>query len=65
MRDSRKSRLTEIIMITVIGAIVSFLNTLWLRDSMVKEVERIAKENETNILKKSNVINISDKLNSR
>jgi len=49
----RRQRLTEIILITVIGAIVSILNTLWLRSSLLKEIEKIAKINELNILRKS------------
>ncbi len=49
----RRQRLTEIILITVIGAIVSILNTLWLISSLLKEIEKIAKENELNILRKS------------
>ena len=53
MFNQRKQRLTEVIVITVIGAIVSFINTLWLRSSLVKEIERIAKTNELNILRQS------------
>jgi len=49
----RRQRLTEIILITVIGAIVSILNTLWLRSSLLKEIEKIAKINELNILRKT------------
>lgn len=49
----RRQRLTEIILITVIGAIVSILNTLWLRSSLLKEIKKIAKINELNILRKS------------
>ncbi|MED4057563.1 hypothetical protein P4654_26015 [Niallia taxi] len=49
----RRQRLSEIILITVIGAIVSILNTLWLRFSLLKEIEKIAKINELNILRKS------------
>jgi len=49
----RRQRLTEIILITVIGAIVSILYTLWLRSSLLKEIEKIAKINVLNILRKS------------
>jgi len=49
----RRQRLTEIILITVIGAIVSILNTLLLRFSLLKEIEKIAKINELDILRKS------------
>lgn len=62
MFNQRKQRLTEVIVITVIGAIVSFINTLWLRSSLIKEIERIAKTNERNILRESDkVINIATK----
>lgn len=61
----RRQRLTEIILITVIGAIVSILNTLWLRSSLLKEIEKIAKINELNILRKSGkVTDISTKLSN-
>lgn len=46
MWETKSNRLMEIVVIVVIGAIVSVLNTLWLRDSLIKEVERIAKTNE-------------------
>ena len=49
----RRQRQTEIILITVIGALVSILNTIWLRSSLLKEIEKIAKINELNILRKS------------
>lgn len=52
MFNQRKQRITEIVIITVIGAIVSILNTLWLRSSLIMEIERIAKTNEMNILRK-------------
>jgi Mn2+/Fe2+ NRAMP family transporter len=62
MFNQRKQRLTEVIIITVIGAIVSVLNTLWLRSSLIKEIERIAKDNEKNILRESSkVTNIATK----
>lgn len=49
----RRQRLTEVILITVIGAIVSIINTLWLRSSLLTGIQKIAKENEINILRKS------------
>jgi len=54
----RRQRLTEIILITVIGAIVSILNTLWLRSSLLKKIEKIAKINELNILRKSGKVKV-------
>lgn len=53
MFSQRKQRLSEVIMIMVIGAIVSIVNTLWLRMSLLQEIERIAKTKEMNILRKS------------
>lgn len=62
MFNQNRNRLTEIVIITAIGAIVSILNTLWLRSSMIMEIERIAKINEMNILRKSGkVTNIAIK----
>jgi hypothetical protein len=63
MWEKKSNRVMEILIIVVFGAIVSVLNTLWLRDSLIKEVERIAKINERNIIK-SKVTNISDKMMS-
>lgn len=41
----------EILLITFFGAIVSILNTLWLREALLKQIEKIAKNTETNIVK--------------
>lgn len=34
----RKNVLTEIVIIVVAGAIISFLNTLWLKSILVREI---------------------------
>jgi len=53
----------EILIITLFGAIVSVLNTLWLREALLKQIEKIAKSAETNVIK-AKVIDISDKIGS-
>jgi len=54
----------EIVIVVVIGAIVSIVNTLWLRDSLIRGIEQIARDNEENIIKRSKVININDRMKS-
>lgn len=62
MWNNKKNRIMEIGLIVVVGAIVSVVNTIWLRSSLLTEVERIAKDNEVNILNKQNkVTNIATK----
>jgi hypothetical protein len=63
--STRGNRIIEIAIIVIGGAIISFLNTLWLKHVLIKQIEIIAKNNEMNILKQSKVTNISDKMNSK
>jgi hypothetical protein len=61
--EKKSNRIFEILFIVVIGAIVSLLNTLWLRKSLLEEIGVIAKNVETNIVNEK-VVNISDKMRS-
>jgi hypothetical protein len=63
MWSTRKNRLLEVVIVVVIGAIVSVLNTLWLKENLLKEIQKIAKNTESNIVN-SKVIDISTKMNS-
>lgn len=54
----RRQRLTEIILIPIIEATVSILKTLWLKSSLLKEIEKIAKIDEPNILRKSGKVTL-------
>jgi hypothetical protein len=63
MWNTRRNRIAEVIVVVVIGAIVSVLNTLWLRENLLKEVQKIAKNTESNIVN-SKVIDISTRMNS-
>jgi hypothetical protein len=63
--NTRGNRIIEIAVIVIGGAIISFLNTLWLKQVLIKQIEIIAKNNEMNILKQSKVTNISEKMNSK
>jgi hypothetical protein len=63
--STKGNRIIEIAIIVIGGAIISFLNTLWLKQVLIKQIEIIAKNNEMNILKQSKVTNISDKMNSK
>ena len=56
MWNTKSNRIMEIAIIVIVGAIVSVLNTLVLRSSLIKQVERIAKDNELNILSKSSKV---------
>jgi hypothetical protein len=64
MWNTKSNRIMEIVLIVVIGAIVSIVNTLWLRDSLIRGIEQIARDNEENIIKRSKVININDRMKS-
>jgi hypothetical protein len=63
--NTRGNRIIEIAIIVIGGAIISLLNTLWLKQVLIKQIRIIAKNNEMNILKQSKVTNISDKMNSK
>jgi hypothetical protein len=63
--NTRGNRIIEIAVIVIGGAIISFLNTLWLKQVLIKQIEIIAKNNEMNILRQSKVTNISEKMNSK
>lgn len=63
MWSTRKNRVLEVVIVVVIGAIVSVLNTLWLRGNLLKEIQNIAKSTESNIVN-SKVIDINSKMNS-
>ena len=56
MWNNKKNRIMEIALIVIVGAIVSVVNTLWLRSSLLMKIERIAKDNEVNILSKQNKV---------
>lgn len=45
-----------IALVVIVDAVVSFLNTLWLKQSLLKQVKIIAKDNELNILRKQNKV---------
>jgi hypothetical protein len=62
MWESRGNRVVEILIIVIFGAIVSILNTLWLRKSLIEQMKVIAKDNENNIIKQSNIIDIATRL---
>lgn len=62
MWSTRRNRIFEIVIVVVVGAIVSVLNTLWLRENLLKEIQKIAKKSEDNIVN-SKVIDISSKKN--
>lgn len=62
MRNTRGNRIVEILIIVIFGAIVSIINTLWLRESLIEQIKIIAKDNENNIIKQSNVTDIATKL---
>ncbi|MBO1513685.1 hypothetical protein [Metabacillus bambusae] len=62
MWETRGNRVVEISIIVIFGAIVSILNTLWLRKSLIEQMKVIAKDNENNIIKKSNITDIATKL---
>ncbi|OAS89489.1 MULTISPECIES: hypothetical protein [Metabacillus] len=62
MWETRGNRILEISIIVILGAIVSILNTLWLRESLIEQIKIIAKDNENNIIKQSNVTDIATKL---
>lgn len=64
MWNTKSNRIMEIVIVVVIGAIVSIVNTLWLRDSLIRGIEQIARDNEENIIKRSKVININDRMKS-
>ena len=64
MWNTKGNRIMEIVIVVVIGAIVSIVNTLWLRDSLIRGIEQIARDNEENIIKRSKVININDRMKS-
>lgn len=46
MWSTRKNRILDVVIVVVIGAIVSVLNTLWLRGNLLNEVQKIAKNTE-------------------
>lgn len=54
MWNTRRNRIFEVVLVVIIGSIVSVLNTLWLRGNLLKEVKKIAKNSESNILNSSN-----------
>ena len=54
----------EVIIIVILGAITSMLNTLWLRNELIIQIEKIAKRNEENIIRNSKVTDISDRRNT-
>lgn len=60
----RRQRLTEIILIPIIEATVSILKTLWLKSSLLKEIEKIAKIDELNILRKLGKVTLDFKFKS-
>ncbi|WP_338786942.1 hypothetical protein [Metabacillus sp. FJAT-53654] len=62
MWETRGNRILEISIIVILGAIVSILNTMWLRESLIEQIKIIAKDNENNIIKQSNVTDIATKL---
>jgi hypothetical protein len=62
MWETKGNRILEISIIVILGAIVSILNTLWLRESLIEQIKIIAKDNENNIIKQSNVTDIATKL---
>ncbi|WP_102272107.1 hypothetical protein [Cytobacillus massiliigabonensis] len=62
MWNSRKSRIAEVLIIVVIGALVSVVNTLWLREDLLKKIQLIAKSTESNIVN-SKVTDISTRMN--
>jgi hypothetical protein len=62
MWETRSNRIVEISIIVIFGAIVSILNTLWLRGSLIEQIKIIAKDNENNIIKQSKVTAITTKL---
>ena len=63
MWNSRSNRILEIVVIVTIGAIVSIVNTICLRDSLLKRIEEIAKNSERNIAS-GKVTDISTRRNS-
>nr|WP_263327802.1 hypothetical protein [Neobacillus sp. Marseille-Q6967] len=63
MWSTSGKRIFEVVIVVVIGAIVSVLNTLWLRENLLKEVQKIAKNTESNIVN-SKVTDISTKMKS-
>lgn len=64
MFEKRSSRIAEIVIIIIFGAIVSVINTLWLRINLLKEVQRIAKNSELNIVN-SKVTDIGSRMSSK
>jgi hypothetical protein len=65
MWSTKRNRVLEIAVIVVFGAIVSVINTILLRENLLKEVKRIAKNSELNIVNsKVTDINTRMKMNS-
>lgn len=60
MWSIRRNRIYDVMVVVVIGAIVSVLNTLWLRKNLLLEVQKIAKNSEINIVE-AKVTDISTK----